>query len=544
MIVECAKCGTKFRLDEARIGSRGAKVRCSKCSTAFVVYRPAAAIDGSVMSADATSLSPEEAGREERAISPAEPSASEPVPEQLSAPTGAEPDSAAGDDPNQVGTAVYHVAVELRADRKADPIPSLDLDVPSDSQAAGAFGFGTSDHSSVDLDADPDSTMAVPVRVGGLAVNPEVETPVDLPPFPAAPGGEENGGLQRAEPDDLPLADADLLDDLSEAKTGEPQADDAMAVPAWPPADSGVDNEDLLATPPMYSLQERLAAVDQAAAGMDGNGGPDEAQTTPANTNEGFGPTPLARIEPRQIDSKQVEPGTPARPVPSEGRGGLSVGVMMLMYVAVIAVVGAAVVLYLGGGRLDLSVIGLGKTGRMGPSLTGYQDVFPASFRSVLYPTASGRNVLVFVGTAENRSGELRQGIDVVAQLRATDGSVVASNRAPLGLALGPAEISSVSDQHSIDERFRALARERGEPAVAAGSSAPFTVVMLAPPSEPSDLQHTVRLEAGGPVLLPPPNVPKPLAEQELAGEPDSRKEKRKRKGKRRRGKRKAEAEK
>jgi hypothetical protein len=144
----------------------------------------------------------------------------------------------------------------------------------------------------------------------------------------------------------------------------------------------------------------------------------------------------------------------------------------------------------------------------------------------------------VFVGTAENRSGESRDQIDVVAELRASDGSVVATGRAPLGLSLGPVEISGLSDPASINEAFRSLARRRGEPSVAAGASAPFTVVMVAPPAELSDLQHSVRL-AGGGAVLPPPPEPERAAEPE----PDARKAKRKHKAKRRKGKRKAEAE-
>ncbi len=40
MIVECESCRTRFRLDEARIPATGAKVRCSRCKTAFIVHRP------------------------------------------------------------------------------------------------------------------------------------------------------------------------------------------------------------------------------------------------------------------------------------------------------------------------------------------------------------------------------------------------------------------------------------------------------------------------------------------------------------------------
>ncbi len=40
MILACQQCQTRFRLDEARIPSEGARVRCSKCNHAFTVRPP------------------------------------------------------------------------------------------------------------------------------------------------------------------------------------------------------------------------------------------------------------------------------------------------------------------------------------------------------------------------------------------------------------------------------------------------------------------------------------------------------------------------
>ena len=39
MVVACDKCGSKYKLDEARITGRGARVTCPKCKHVFVVYR-------------------------------------------------------------------------------------------------------------------------------------------------------------------------------------------------------------------------------------------------------------------------------------------------------------------------------------------------------------------------------------------------------------------------------------------------------------------------------------------------------------------------
>lgn len=43
MIVTCDHCGARYKLDEARISGRGAKITCPRCSHVFVVYREQAA---------------------------------------------------------------------------------------------------------------------------------------------------------------------------------------------------------------------------------------------------------------------------------------------------------------------------------------------------------------------------------------------------------------------------------------------------------------------------------------------------------------------
>ncbi len=40
MIIQCDKCGARYRLDESKISERGTKVRCTKCNSVFVVTPP------------------------------------------------------------------------------------------------------------------------------------------------------------------------------------------------------------------------------------------------------------------------------------------------------------------------------------------------------------------------------------------------------------------------------------------------------------------------------------------------------------------------
>jgi len=41
MVITCPECSTKFRLDDAHVPEKGAKVRCSKCQHVFQVQKPA-----------------------------------------------------------------------------------------------------------------------------------------------------------------------------------------------------------------------------------------------------------------------------------------------------------------------------------------------------------------------------------------------------------------------------------------------------------------------------------------------------------------------
>lgn len=43
MDVRCDRCQTRYRVDDARIGPRGATLRCGKCENTFKVFRPASA---------------------------------------------------------------------------------------------------------------------------------------------------------------------------------------------------------------------------------------------------------------------------------------------------------------------------------------------------------------------------------------------------------------------------------------------------------------------------------------------------------------------
>jgi len=58
VIVECESCRTRFRLDDAKVPATGAKVRCSRCKTAFIVHRPTATRDEAIEEVVAEATNP------------------------------------------------------------------------------------------------------------------------------------------------------------------------------------------------------------------------------------------------------------------------------------------------------------------------------------------------------------------------------------------------------------------------------------------------------------------------------------------------------
>ena len=58
MIIQCEKCETRFRLDESRMPPQGARVRCSRCKTAFFVAHPDASAQQALDEVVAEATSP------------------------------------------------------------------------------------------------------------------------------------------------------------------------------------------------------------------------------------------------------------------------------------------------------------------------------------------------------------------------------------------------------------------------------------------------------------------------------------------------------
>ncbi len=193
MIIQCESCDTRFRLDESRIPAKGARVRCSRCKTAFFVAHPNASREDAVADIVADAAAPgapagpgttqdlfdptgngaDDAAASEKTLQgrPALPADDEQwtfedaaqAPAQEAAPTAAAPPSVAP--PPAAAENVGAAAAEALAET-ADP-SALDLDPGPDS----------SEDIGLDPMAGPDPTPAV--TLAPPAPGPVLEDPDD-----------------------------------------------------------------------------------------------------------------------------------------------------------------------------------------------------------------------------------------------------------------------------------------------------------------------------------------------------------------------------
>jgi hypothetical protein len=160
------------------------------------------------------------------------------------------------------------------------------------------------------------------------------------------------------------------------------------------------------------------------------------------------------------------------------------------------------------GALRDLERHGHGDSGVDGA--TGLAGVEPVSMRSVLYPTAQGR-VLVFTGEVKNTGAEPVSNLDVVAEVRGSDGTVLGTARAPLGAVMSVAELAHLD---TPDAAGRVLASKPIQ-SIGPGERQPYMVVVSPAPFELRRGRHLLRVVQGTPpvpVSAPAPPEPAPPA--------------------------------
>lgn len=430
MIVECPSCSTRFNLDESRIGERGAKVRCSVCSHSFVVH---ARITMDEITEVDQGLDFNTTGSDLTA----------PVPMER---TRTEPGGLAFQD-------------------NANTTPGAEMLSPHDLIEIDSSEVSELDETTGGFDAS--------VIAGSNETLPGVKLADTMPEMIDF---EEVSGAgpppSRAKPDPF-------HDPFAVATSPSTQFGDEMAPPSAP---AGIGSRDFESHATAVYDVGRLAQMPEAVPDA-----PDLERDVPG----GLGPSdehePEAKYQSFSTESSFDRP--PKSP------GAVARAASFLLTAAMLlAVAGAAMFTLIRAGRLDPKVLGLDHViAAPEPPLSGgYRDVYPASMRSMLYPTRLGTSLLVVTGEVENRGAERRSGLDVLARLVGPTGEVMASGRAPIGITLEVGELANIVDRRALERVLAEKATQGAARPVDPGKRERFMIVLPSPPGGVRTLDHRV----------------------------------------------------
>lgn len=165
MIVTCERCETEFQLDDARVPTGGARVRCSRCKHAFFVMPPAASPEEAVHQIAGLALTDDPTPDVTEDL-PEESAVDEPAPEVAEAAPAPSIAARAGED----SESDWQFNGDLPADA-GDSSPELHTVRAPDTSPTPAGGdpFGDEEDESLELASEP---AAPPVRAAAPAHRP------------------------------------------------------------------------------------------------------------------------------------------------------------------------------------------------------------------------------------------------------------------------------------------------------------------------------------------------------------------------------------
>jgi len=468
MIVVCTGCAAKFKVADAKVGPKGAKVRCSKCSTVFLVRR-------------------------DEPVTAAPPAAPEPAPPPVwvgppPLPSKRQPPAAPPPAVRPELAAVVRAALDLDLEppaprtRPAEPaLPPLAPPPQDDPFGASFPPSGHAGPSTVPADdpfaprpSDPDPFAAVQAPVPDDLIRPPPAPPEQaaVDPFDLDPFG--GAAPEQAHGDDLALEER--APSAAHGR-GEPLAplDDPFGAVA-PPLDPG--GYDFSAGHPT-DIPPLAADLPGAPAS------PAPADPAPAPP----APEPL-HVDPFASAAVDADPlrvaGSPARGVPKEApapedeppaAGGLgrlrAIAVNAVSLAVLLAVALALLVFWRGGGRMPASLRPASLLAALTQRPEAAGPLVATRIQSGLYDRRAGAPLLFVKGEVEARAataGPVTVTVDLVR-----GGQVLVSGRARAGAALGPEALHGAADAEAL-ARLVAEAGAAAPAALGPGQSAPFLV--------------------------------------------------------------------
>lgn len=458
MIVQCASCRTRFRVDESRIPGRGARMRCRRCGEAIIVMkkeeerRPAAPAPRQNLF-DLRSVL-------RRSDGPTPGIPADPAPSEEGA-RSEQPGRPSGDDLR----ATESGPAELRADAGAD-LPAAEEGAPPVSAAPAEVGepyLRLPQSASGEPSVAPDEAESLPRR----------EKPEVAGEEPAASSPTFSLGLEppaeKERPFELILEDAELLDflkqgdrpgefDISRNLRPHPAPEEEPAHP--PPA--------VEETPAAAPMSERLEAIQRELEEI-GGGAPAEEDTPPAPPRE-----PAAA---RPAPVKPYPPVAPPRPV----RAVRSAVVTLLVLFLLLAGGGAYLGFTRSGQEILRSLIPRMEALWLGGENAGSRYAV-GDLIGYYEANAKAGRIFVIRGLVTNQGRIKRSGVLVHADVLGKDGRTVAEKAAYAGNILS-GEALRTSSRQAIEE---GMSNRWGDALmnldIPPGKSVPFMVVFFDAP--------------------------------------------------------------
>jgi predicted Zn finger-like uncharacterized protein len=562
MIVVCTTCQARFKVADEKIGPRGAKVRCSKCQTVFIVHKELGvmAAEGAPAAAPPPPAPPPPPARGMELDLEGEPMSGT-RPSGFIADPFARPGQSAAPDPFAVPAAP---APDPFAAQPPAPAAAA---APQDPFGA-ADPFAAQAPPAAPQDADP---FAAPDPFGGApraaspglgAVDPFVATVASsASSAPSAPGlptsavtdlSDLLGGSgppappppyeppPESQPESQPEPSGILESGFDFDAPGGAAAPPGSMEPAFaPPLSSGGEAADA-----DLALAERTPAQPLPAVPMPGVG--DFAGADPFGDPAGadFGAVPFDASPGESLDvagpaapSPRPEPlapspaaAPPAAPSPEPSRSGAAVettgetlaaaglrqrssrlravAINAISLVALLAVASGFLALWRGARPGSW---GLGRQDRT----QGASETFAVSqLRSGIYDRADASPILFVAGKVLSHATAAVPGLRVRVEV-VRKGAVLARGEARAGALLGPEELAGARDAAALEAAAsRAAAQAPAE--VKPGDSVPFLVAISDFPPEvvgaglSVSVEPTVEAPPASPVAPPPAPAPPP----------------------------------
>ena len=489
MIIQCDKCQTKFRLDDAKVKDDGVKVRCAKCRNVFRVTRdvpePAQRADFGEMFDESV------ASGEETAVFNDEPEQTTefttPIPVKLSEFDGEKPaeddsfdseltfDSSAFDEP-------LNASGETTSEQPTSEdfgFSSLDAEEPLGNST---IEYPTEDSGEVDFGSFDFGDAAGPAEEQGTAsASFDFGSPAKTKVAPATPAEKGFGGLD--------FSDDDMFGEVAPQAPEEPSEAIAFDLGMEGFADAMGADDGFGRQKPSFSSTE--ASVDAPFSLDEIDFGDDLTavaiqQVNPEELKPSqeilFGPLAEALAKPERdaadtvFDSPPVGAPQELPPLSIASRrkqGPLSSAMMAIIGVVVLGVMGL-IGYFMTGGDKEKTVQ---ETGR----------ILVRQVDAAFVNNKVAGDLLVISGEVVNEYNKPRAAIQVKGMVYGADGKVVVSKNVFCGNPLTPQQLATMP----LDKLEAAMANQFGDSLsnmdVAPGKAVPFVIVMAKPDKTAKD---------------------------------------------------------